>query len=117
MTAPWLEAGLNRVVPRGSRILVALVLSTVAIGASILLFPVDAPLVTLLVPLVVSSLMLGPRQLPYFVLFVLLVLAVVVPFQDEITVRVVLGRGAAADTVWTCDFSHDYVTINADYRS
>jgi len=37
--------------------------------------------------------------------------------QSEITVRVVLGRGAAADTVWTCDFSHDYVTINADYRS
>jgi glutamate N-acetyltransferase/amino-acid N-acetyltransferase len=37
--------------------------------------------------------------------------------QSEITVRVVLGRGAAADTVWTCDLSHDYVTINADYRS
>lgn len=37
--------------------------------------------------------------------------------QAEITVRVVLGRGSAADTVWTCDFSHDYVTINADYRS
>jgi glutamate N-acetyltransferase/amino-acid N-acetyltransferase len=37
--------------------------------------------------------------------------------QSEITVRVVLGRGEAADTVWTCDFSHDYVTINADYRS
>ncbi len=37
--------------------------------------------------------------------------------QSEITVRVGLGRGNAADTVWTCDFSHDYVTINADYRS
>ncbi|MBS0610329.1 MAG: bifunctional glutamate N-acetyltransferase/amino-acid acetyltransferase ArgJ, partial [Proteobacteria bacterium] len=37
--------------------------------------------------------------------------------QQEITVRVVLGRGVAADTVWTCDLSHDYVTINADYRS
>lgn len=37
--------------------------------------------------------------------------------QSEITVRVLLGRGNAADTVWTCDFSHDYVTINADYRS
>ncbi len=37
--------------------------------------------------------------------------------KSEITVRVVLGRGAASDTVWTCDFSHDYVTINADYRS
>ena len=37
--------------------------------------------------------------------------------QAEITVRVVLGRGHAVDTVWTCDLSHDYVTINADYRS
>jgi len=37
--------------------------------------------------------------------------------QAEITVRVVLGRGDAADTVWTCDLSHDYVSINADYRS
>jgi len=37
--------------------------------------------------------------------------------QSEITVRVGLGRGQASDTVWTCDFSHDYVSINADYRS
>ena len=37
--------------------------------------------------------------------------------QSEITVRVALGRGDAVDTVWTCDLSHDYVTINADYRS
>ena len=37
--------------------------------------------------------------------------------QAEITVRVALGRGSAATTVWTCDLSHDYVSINADYRS
>ncbi|MDI1237903.1 MAG: bifunctional glutamate N-acetyltransferase/amino-acid acetyltransferase ArgJ [Polaromonas sp.] len=37
--------------------------------------------------------------------------------QSEITVRVVLGRGQAFDTVWTCDLSYDYVKINADYRS
>jgi glutamate N-acetyltransferase/amino-acid N-acetyltransferase len=35
----------------------------------------------------------------------------------EITVRVDLGRGSAQATVWTCDFSYDYVKINADYRS
>ncbi len=35
----------------------------------------------------------------------------------EITVRVDLGRGAAAANVYTCDFSYDYVKINADYRS
>ena len=37
--------------------------------------------------------------------------------QAEITVRVLLGRGEARETVWTCDLSHDYVSINADYRS
>jgi glutamate N-acetyltransferase/amino-acid N-acetyltransferase len=37
--------------------------------------------------------------------------------KSEITVRVVLNRGAAATTVWTCDLSHDYVTINAEYRT
>jgi glutamate N-acetyltransferase/amino-acid N-acetyltransferase len=37
--------------------------------------------------------------------------------QSEITVRIGLGRGNASETVWTCDLSHDYVTINADYRS
>ena len=37
--------------------------------------------------------------------------------QSEITVRVGLNRGAASTTVWTCDLSHDYVSINADYRS
>ena len=37
--------------------------------------------------------------------------------QSEITVRVALDRGTAAATLWTCDLSHDYVSINADYRS
>ena len=37
--------------------------------------------------------------------------------QSEITIKVLLGRGEAVDTVWTCDLSHDYVSINADYRS
>jgi len=37
--------------------------------------------------------------------------------QAELTVRVVLNRGAAAATVWTCDLSHEYVTINAEYRT
>jgi glutamate N-acetyltransferase/amino-acid N-acetyltransferase len=37
--------------------------------------------------------------------------------QSEITIRVGLARGTASATVWTCDLSHDYVTINADYRS
>ena len=37
--------------------------------------------------------------------------------QAEITVKVDLHRGSASSSVWTCDLSHDYVSINADYRS
>jgi glutamate N-acetyltransferase/amino-acid N-acetyltransferase len=37
--------------------------------------------------------------------------------QSEITIRVKLARGKSTATVWTCDLSHDYVSINADYRS
>ena len=37
--------------------------------------------------------------------------------QSEITIKVVLGRGDVSTTVWTTDLSHDYVTINSDYRS
>ena len=37
--------------------------------------------------------------------------------KAEIKVKADLGRGQASHTVWTCDLSHDYVTINADYRS
>ncbi len=37
--------------------------------------------------------------------------------QPEFKIRLDLGRGDAHDTVWTCDLSHDYVTINADYRT
>ncbi|RTL42275.1 MAG: bifunctional glutamate N-acetyltransferase/amino-acid acetyltransferase ArgJ [Burkholderiales bacterium] len=37
--------------------------------------------------------------------------------QAEITIRIGLNRGSASATVWTCDLSHDYVSINADYRS
>lgn len=37
--------------------------------------------------------------------------------QDEITVCIALGRGEASASTWTCDFSYDYVKINAEYRS
>ncbi|GAA5123538.1 hypothetical protein GCM10023339_43590 [Alloalcanivorax gelatiniphagus] len=85
-----LEAVLNRLVPRGTRTVAVLVVVTVLIGLAIWLIGENVPLVTLLVPLVVSSLVLGPRQLPWFVLFDLLVLALVVPTQDDITPRVAL---------------------------
>ena len=37
--------------------------------------------------------------------------------QSEISVRVVLNRGTEQATIWTCDLSHDYITINAEYRT
>jgi glutamate N-acetyltransferase/amino-acid N-acetyltransferase len=37
--------------------------------------------------------------------------------KSEIAIRVLLGRGDAQATIWTCDLSHEYVSINADYRS
>ena len=37
--------------------------------------------------------------------------------EAEIMVRIALGRGKHTETVYTCDFSHEYVSINADYRS
>ena len=37
--------------------------------------------------------------------------------ESEITIKIDLGRGTASQTLWTCDLSHDYVSINADYRS
>ena len=37
--------------------------------------------------------------------------------KPEFTVRAVLNRGKASATVWTCDFSYDYVKINAEYRT
>ena len=40
-----------------------------------------------------------------------------VMLQSDITIRVVLDRGKASATLWTCDFSYDYVKINASYRS
>ena len=37
--------------------------------------------------------------------------------QEEITIRIDLGRGTACETVWTSDLSYDYIKINAEYRS
>ncbi len=85
-TGARLGDALGRVVPRGSRMLLTLVLATVLVGVAIWQLEDWVPLVALLVPLVVSSLVLGPRQLPWFVVFVLLVLAITVPTQD-ITIR------------------------------
>ncbi|PVG81334.1 serine/threonine-protein phosphatase [Nocardioides gansuensis] len=70
------------------RMLVFLVVLTLAAGAAILLAPDFAPLMLLTVPMAVSSLVLGPRELPWFVVFVMMVLAGLVPAQPEINPRI-----------------------------
>lgn len=77
--------------PRPRRTVVALALVTVIVGAGLWARPDLVPIVALLVPLVVSSLLLGPRHLPWFVVFVLLVMALVLPRQPDYSVRVVLA--------------------------
>jgi len=37
--------------------------------------------------------------------------------RPEVDIAVDLGAGTSTATIWTCDFSHDYVTINGDYRT
>ena len=37
--------------------------------------------------------------------------------REEIVIRIDLGQGQCSETVWTCDLSHDYIKINAEYRS
>ena len=37
--------------------------------------------------------------------------------QSEITIRIELGRGEVSETLWTTDLSHEYVRINAEYRT
>jgi hypothetical protein len=82
------EEWLVRVLPTETRTLIALVALALALGLAIWQLPVWAPLNVLVLPLVLGSLLLGPRQLPWFVVFVLLLLAVLVPQQPDITERI-----------------------------
>ncbi|WP_248582522.1 PP2C family protein-serine/threonine phosphatase [Nocardioides sp. InS609-2] len=68
-----------------------LVVVTLLLTAVIVSFPEYVPLLVLVVPLVLSSILLGPRQLPWFVVFVLLFLVVALTKQPDFNVRVVIG--------------------------
>ena len=80
--ASGLVGRVDHSVQRATWRLLGLILATVVCGVAIWLFPADVPLVVLLVPLVVSSLVLAPRQVTWFVLFVLVVLGACLPSQD-----------------------------------
>ena len=81
-----LEAAFDRGLNSESRNFVVMVLLAVGIGVLIGAFPEFMPLTAMVVPLVVGNLILGPRELPWFVVITLLVLAVLVPLRPEVTV-------------------------------
>jgi stage II sporulation SpoE-like protein len=82
---------LRRTVPVQSRVLAQLALGSVVIAAVILRWPDTVPLTSLMVPLLLGSLLLGPRQLPWFVVFVLLTLMVALLRQKDVDTRMAVG--------------------------
>ena len=74
-----------------NRILGALVALTVAITAAVLAWPTVIPLTALMVPLLLGSLLLGPRHLPWFVVFLMVMLMLTVGQQEKIVLRTVLA--------------------------
>jgi len=78
-------------VRRGAGTLALLVGGTALLTATILIWPDTAPMTMLMVPLLLGSLLLGPRQLPWFVVFVMVMLMISIVRQDPITPRIVLA--------------------------
>ena len=84
----------RRMLPGEARDLVLLSLLTLVLGVLLWFFPVVLPLMLLVVPLVIGSVFLSPRRLPWFVVYVLLVLAVVAPRQPILSTRVLIATAA-----------------------
>ena len=82
---------LRRAARRDNRPVVGLVLATVVLTGAIMAWPNQMPLNVLVLPLVLGSLVLGPRQLPWFVVAVMTALMVALSVQPDFTVRLVLG--------------------------
>lgn len=82
---------LRRGVPPERRTLAWLLVLTVAVTVTVLVWPTYVPLTTLVVPLLLGSLLLSPRHLPWFVVFVMLMLMLSIGRQDDITTRTVLA--------------------------
>lgn len=99
---------LQDVLPREVRVFAALSVATVVVGLLLWLVPVYVPLTAMVFPLVVANLVLGPRQLPWFVVLVMLTLGLAMPHQPDI----------AAGTVATLVilFALGFVVLFASFR-
>ena len=91
----WNRSGLRRVIKHGiaphNRTISWLVALTAGITVGIAIWPTILPMTTLMVPLLVGSLLLSPRQLPWFVVFLMVMLMLAIARQEEITPRTVLA--------------------------
>lgn len=76
-----------------SRLLLALVVAALGITAVIMVLPEDVPLSALVVPMLVGSLFLGPRHLPWFVVFLLILLMIALTGQPVVNARIVVAVG------------------------
>src|SRR6478735_8849179 len=81
----------RRVLPRHNRTLVLLVALTTVLTAAVLAWPDTVPLTVLMVPLLLGSLLVSPRQLPWFVVFLMVMLMLTIGVQDPISKRVVFA--------------------------
>lgn len=88
---PQIARRRRRLIPRGSGTLVLLVALTSVLTVVVLVWPKTAPMTVLIVPLLLGSLLLGPRQLPWFVVFVMVMLMLAITRQDPVTPRIVLA--------------------------
>jgi hypothetical protein len=88
---PRAPRALRRGVPHRDRPIAALATLTLALTAAALVWPSNVPLTVLMVPLLVASLVLGPRQLPWFVVFLMVMLMLVIARQPDITLRIVIS--------------------------
>ena len=87
------QRALSRGIPRRNRTLVALVAFTLVLTVAILVWPTVAPLTALVVPLLLGSILLSPRQLPWFVVFLMVMLMLAIGRQQEIQLRTVIAIG------------------------
>ena len=81
----------RRLIPRGNGTLTLLVALTVVATVVVLIWPTNAPMTVLIVPLLLGSLLLGPRQLPWFVVMSLAFVALGVPRQSDLSARLMVS--------------------------
>lgn len=91
----WRSSGLRRALKHGippqNRTATWLTALTAALTVAVVIWPTILPLTSLMVPLLLGSLLLGPRQLPWFVVFVMVMLMLTIGRQQQITARTVLA--------------------------